>query len=33
VLNNNQYVEIGTGENKPILMKIEKTGEGIYNSD
>lgn len=30
---NCQYIEIGTGENKPILIRIEETGEVIFKSD
>lgn len=28
-----QYIEIGTGENKPILIRIEETGKVIFKSD
>jgi len=33
VSNNYQYVEIGTGENKPKLIKLVDTGEIIFKSD
>jgi len=31
--NNYQYVEIGTGENKPKLIKLVDTGEIIFKRD